>query len=83
MEFYREDGTNRVRGIVCWITDIIVVVAMACYTVYAFGNLVGCGSLFILPLVSVRKSYSYHPVIQLFVVAQLSRSIFIGNSGAQ
>ncbi len=40
MEFYREDGTNRVRGIVCWITDIIVVVAMACYTVYAFGNLV-------------------------------------------
>lgn len=40
MEFYQEDGTNRVRGIVCWITDIIVVVAMACYTVYAFGNLV-------------------------------------------
>ena len=40
MEFYREDGTNRVRGIVCWITDIIVVVAMACYTHYAFGNLV-------------------------------------------
>ena len=40
MEFYREDGTNRVPGIVCWITDIIVVVAMACYTVYAFGNLV-------------------------------------------
>lgn len=40
MEFYREDATNRVRGIVCWITDIIVVVAMACYTVYAFGNLV-------------------------------------------
>ncbi len=40
MEFYREDGTSRVRGIVCWITDIIVVVAMACYTVYAFGNLV-------------------------------------------
>ena len=40
MEFYREDGTSRVRGIICWITDIIVVVAMACYTVYAFGNLV-------------------------------------------
>ena len=50
---------------------------------YAFGNLAGGGSLFILPLVSVRKSYSYHPVIQLFVVAQLFRSVFIGNSGAQ
>lgn len=38
MEFYREDGTSRIRGIVSWITDIIVVVALACFTVYAFGN---------------------------------------------
>lgn len=38
MEFYREDRASRVRGIASWITDIIVVVALACYTVYAFGN---------------------------------------------
>lgn len=38
MKFYRDDGTSQLRIMVNWITDIIVVVALACFTVYAFGN---------------------------------------------
>lgn len=38
MKFYRDDGTSQLRVMVNWITDIIVVVALACFTVYAFGN---------------------------------------------
>lgn len=38
MKFYQEDGTSPLRVIINWVTDIIVVVALACFTVYAFGN---------------------------------------------
>lgn len=38
MKFYQEDGTSLLRVIINWVTDIIVVVALACFTVYAFGN---------------------------------------------
>lgn len=38
MEFYREDGTSPLRTMINWVIDIIVAVALACFTVYAFGN---------------------------------------------
>ena len=38
MEFYREAGTSPLRTVINWVIDIIVVVALACFTVYAFGN---------------------------------------------
>lgn len=38
MEFYREAGTSPLRTAINWVIDIIVVVALACFTVYAFGN---------------------------------------------
>ncbi len=38
MEFYESEETNLLRRIVSWVTDIIVVIAIACFTVYAFGT---------------------------------------------
>ena len=38
MEFYESEETNLLRRIVSWVTDVIVVIAIACFTVYAFGT---------------------------------------------
>lgn len=38
MDFFVEEETNLLRRLVCWVTDIIVVIAMACFTVHAFGG---------------------------------------------
>lgn len=38
MEFYQEKEQNRLHVIVNWIVDIVVVIALACYTVYGFGG---------------------------------------------
>ncbi len=38
MEFFMEEETNLLRRAVNWVTDIIVVIALACFTVYAFGS---------------------------------------------
>ena len=38
MEFYQEPEESRIQIIVNWIVDIIVVIAFACYLIYAFGS---------------------------------------------
>lgn len=38
VEFYEGEDTNLLHRIISWITDIIVVIAIACFSVYAFGN---------------------------------------------
>ena len=38
VEFYESEDTNLLRRIISWITDIIVVIAFACFSVYAFGT---------------------------------------------
>lgn len=38
MEFYQNDDTNKIRRAVNWIVDIVVVIAFAWFTVYAFGT---------------------------------------------
>lgn len=38
MDFFVEKETNLLRYIVNWVTDIIVAIALACFTVYAFGS---------------------------------------------
>lgn len=38
MDFFVEEETNLLRRAVCWATDIIVVIALACFTVHAFGG---------------------------------------------
>ena len=38
MEFYQEPEESRIQIIVNWIVDVIVVIAFACYLVYAFGS---------------------------------------------
>ena len=38
MEFYVNEEPGLLRRIAAWVTDIIVVIAFACFTVYAFGT---------------------------------------------
>lgn len=38
MDFFVEEETNLLRRVVNWVTDIIVVIALACFTVHAFGG---------------------------------------------
>lgn len=38
MDFYRDDDTNKIRRVVNWIVDIVVVIAFAWFTVYSFGT---------------------------------------------
>lgn len=38
MEFFKNEETNLLRRVVCWIVDIVVVIAFAWFTVYAFGT---------------------------------------------
>ena len=38
MEFYVNEEPGILRRIVTWVTDIIVVIAFACFTVYGFGT---------------------------------------------
>ncbi len=38
MEFYQEPEESRIQILVNWIVDIIVVIAFACYLVYAVGS---------------------------------------------
>lgn len=38
MDFYQENEQNRLQRIVHWIVDIAVVIALACYLVYGFGE---------------------------------------------
>ncbi|MDO5415996.1 MAG: signal peptidase I [Lachnospiraceae bacterium] len=38
MEFFMEEEEGLLRRAVNWVTDIIVVIALACFTVYAFGS---------------------------------------------
>lgn len=38
MKFYQEEEKNRLRTVTNWVVDIVVVVALACFTVYAFGT---------------------------------------------
>lgn len=38
MEFYESEESNLLRRIAGWVTDIVVVIAIACFTVYAFGT---------------------------------------------
>lgn len=38
MEFVHNEEDSLLRRVVSWVTDIIVVIALGCFTVYAFGN---------------------------------------------
>lgn len=38
MEFYRVEETNRLRRIMRWIVDIVVMISLAWFVVYAFGT---------------------------------------------
>lgn len=38
MDFYQEPEENRIQNIVNWIVDVVVVIAFACYLVYALGS---------------------------------------------
>ncbi len=38
VEFYESEDTNLLRRIINWVTDIIVVVAIAFFSIYAFGT---------------------------------------------
>lgn len=38
MDFYQENEQSRLHFIVHWIVDIVVVIALACFTVYGFGG---------------------------------------------
>lgn len=37
MEFYENEESGLLRRIIGWMTDIVVVIVFACFTVYAFG----------------------------------------------
>ena len=38
LEFYQKEETNLLRRIVNWVVDVVVVIAIAWFTVYAFGT---------------------------------------------
>lgn len=38
MDYYHNEDTNKIRQVVNWIVDIVVVIAFAWFTVYAFGT---------------------------------------------
>ena len=38
MEFYHHEETNRLRRVVSWVVDVIVVIAFAWFVVYAYGT---------------------------------------------
>ena len=38
MEFYQEPEVNRLHSVISWIVDLIVVIALAIFMVYAFGE---------------------------------------------
>lgn len=38
MDFYQEPEENRIQSVVNWIVDVVVVIAFACYLVYAVGS---------------------------------------------
>lgn len=50
MEFYHKEETNLLRRIVNWAVDVIVVIAFAWFTVYAFGTQIGVAGHSMLPL---------------------------------
>lgn len=50
MEFYQNEETNLLRRIVNWIVDVIVVIAFAWFTVYAFGTQIMVAGHSMLPL---------------------------------
>lgn len=52
MDFFKGEETTLLRSIVNWVTDIIVVIAMACFTVYAFGNQVSVSGNSMSPLLN-------------------------------
>ncbi len=64
MEFYESEETNLLRRIVSWVTDIIVVAAIACFTVYAFGT-----------QIPVSGS-SMHPALETDNVVLMNRLIY-------
>ena len=37
MEFYQKQETNMLRRVAAWVVDIVVVLALAWYTIYSFG----------------------------------------------
>lgn len=50
MEFYHKEETNLLRRIVNWAVDVIVVIAFAWFTVYAFGTQIPIAGHSMLPL---------------------------------
>lgn len=52
MDFFKGEETTLLRSIANWVTDIIVVIAMACFTVYAFGNQISVSGNSMFPLLN-------------------------------
>lgn len=38
MEYYQKGAQSRIHTIMNWVVDIVVMIVLACYTVYAFGG---------------------------------------------
>ncbi|MCI9104308.1 MAG: signal peptidase I [Lachnospiraceae bacterium] len=54
MDFFVEKETNLLRHVVNWVTDIIVAIALACFTVYAFGSQVTVSGNSMSPLLNSK-----------------------------
>ncbi len=54
MEFYINEEPGILRRVVTWITDIIVVIAIACFTVYGFGTQIPVSGSSMQPLLNDR-----------------------------
>lgn len=52
MDFYQEPEENRIQNVVNWIVDVIVVIAFACYLVYAVGSRVEVSGSSMSPLLN-------------------------------
>lgn len=66
MEFYQVKETNTLRRVVGWIVDIIVVIALAFFTVYGFGSQVEIAGQSMIPLLQSEDAVLMNRLIYEF-----------------
>lgn len=54
MEFYQTEATNLLRRVIIWIVDIIVVLSLAWFAVYAFGTQIRISGQSMVPLLGIE-----------------------------
>lgn len=66
MEFYQVKETNTLRRVVGWIVDVIVVIALAFFTVYGFGSQVEIAGQSMIPLLQSEDAVLMNRLIYEF-----------------